>query len=175
MRLSRLDANVSLSVCEGCFDRAPGIGRRNPARRSRRRNTPHPGSPAARIHRCYNGARLRGPLVRPFCLTLLALAGALALTGASSAAPPQSQFAALTNYTQAQRPESAIRFVVIHVTEGSFLGTVSWLRDPRAHASANFVVGRHGAVQQLVPLHDVAWQAGNWAYNLRSAGIENVG
>jgi N-acetyl-anhydromuramyl-L-alanine amidase AmpD len=114
-------------------------------------------------------------LVRPFCLTLLALAGALALAGISSAAPPQSRFAALTNYTQAQRPESAIRFVVIHVTEGSFLGTVSWLRDPRAHASANFVVGRDGAVQQLVPLHDVAWQAGNWAYNLRSAGIENVG
>jgi N-acetyl-anhydromuramyl-L-alanine amidase AmpD len=108
-------------------------------------------------------------------LSLLSLVGALALAGASSAAPPQSQFASLTNYTQAQRPESSIRFIVVHVSEGSFLGTVSWLRDPRAHSSANFVVGRDGAVQQLVPLHDVAWHAGNWAYNLRSVGIENVG
>jgi N-acetyl-anhydromuramyl-L-alanine amidase AmpD len=108
-------------------------------------------------------------------LSLLVLVGVLALAGVSSAAPPQSRFAALTNYTRAQRPESGIRFIVIHVTEGSFLGTVSWLRNPRAHSSANFVVGRDGAVQRLVPLHDVAWHAGNWAYNLRSVGIENVG
>jgi N-acetyl-anhydromuramyl-L-alanine amidase AmpD len=103
------------------------------------------------------------------------LVAALALAGLAAAAPPQSQLAAQTNYTQAQRPESAIRFIVIHVAEGSFLGTVSWLRDPKAHASANFVVGRNGQVQQLVPLHDIAWHAGNWAYNLRSIGIENEG
>jgi hypothetical protein len=30
-------------------------------------------------------------------------------------------------------------------------------------------------VQELVPLHDIAWHAGNWAYNLRSIGIENEG
>ena len=59
------------------------------------------------------------------------------------------------------------------MTEGSFFGTVAWLRDPRAHASANFVVGRDGKVQELVPLHDIAWHAGNWAVNERSIGIEN--
>ena len=26
-----------------------------------------------------------------------------------------------------------------------------------------------------MPLHDIAWHAGNWAYNVRSVGIENVG
>ena len=108
-------------------------------------------------------------------LVALVLPGVLALAGGAAAATPRPQPAALTNYTQAERPESEIRFVVIHVTEGSFLGTVAWLRDPRAHASANFVVGRDGQVQQLVPLHDIAWHAGNWAYNLRSVGIENVG
>ena len=46
---------------------------------------------------------------------------------------------------------------------------------PAAHASANFVVGRAGQVKELVPLHDIAWHAGNWAYNLRSVGIENDG
>ncbi|MDX6486203.1 MAG: hypothetical protein QOF43_1356 [Gaiellaceae bacterium] len=111
-------------------------------------------------------------LIRP---TLLALLAAFSLAGLAAAAPPQSQLAAKTNYTRAHRPESAIRFIVIHVSEGSFPGTIAWLRDPKAHSSANFVVGRNGEVQQLVPLHDIAWHAGNWAYNVRSVGIENVG
>jgi N-acetyl-anhydromuramyl-L-alanine amidase AmpD len=105
----------------------------------------------------------------------LVLTAALALAAGADAQPPQGDLAAQTNYTQARRPQSAIRFIVIHVTEGSYLGTVAWLRDPRAHASANFVVGRDGKVQELVPLHDIAWHAGNWAYNVRSVGIENVG
>jgi N-acetyl-anhydromuramyl-L-alanine amidase AmpD len=107
----------------------------------------------------------------------LALTAALALgsVGVAAAAPPSPSLAASTNFTQAQRPAGSIRFIVIHVSEGSFLGTVSWLRDPRAHASANFVVSRDGAVQELVPLHDIAWHAGNWAMNVRSIGIENVG
>jgi N-acetyl-anhydromuramyl-L-alanine amidase AmpD len=100
---------------------------------------------------------------------------ALALTGGAAASPPQNELAAQTNYTRAERPASEIRFIVIHVSEGSFLGTVSWLRDPRAHSSANFVVSRTGHVRELVPLHDIAWHAGNWAYNLRSVGIENEG
>jgi N-acetyl-anhydromuramyl-L-alanine amidase AmpD len=107
--------------------------------------------------------------------TFLVVSAALACAGLAAAAPPRSQFAAQTNYTEAERSESAIRFIVIHVSEGSFLGTVSWLRDPKAHSSANFVVGREGQVQQLVPLHDIAWHAGNWAYNVRSVGIENEG
>jgi N-acetyl-anhydromuramyl-L-alanine amidase AmpD len=107
--------------------------------------------------------------------SLLVLTAALAVAGLAAAAPPRTQFAAQTNYTEAKRPEGAIRFIVIHVSEGSFLGTVSWLRDPKAHASANFVVGRKGQVEQLVPLHDIAWHAGNWAYNVRSVGIENEG
>ena len=106
---------------------------------------------------------------------IAALLAALALAGLAAAAPPQTRLAALRNFTTAHRQESAIRFIVIHVSEGSFPGTVAWLRDPRAHASANFVVGRDGQVQQLVPLHDIAWHAGNWAYNVRSIGIENEG
>ena len=123
----------------------------------------------------YNGV-LRGPgILRAFRRHLLVLAAALACAGGAAAQPPQSSLAANTNYTQAQRPMGAIRFVVIHVTQGSFFGTVAWLRDPKAHASANFVVARDGRVQELVPLHDIAWHAGNWAVNERSIGIENVG
>jgi len=42
-------------------------------------------------------------------------------------------------------------------------------------SSLAFVVSRDGQIVQLVPLHDIAWHAGNWAMNTRSIGIENVG
>jgi N-acetyl-anhydromuramyl-L-alanine amidase AmpD len=106
---------------------------------------------------------------------VLLAALALALAGGAGASPPKNELAANTNYTRAERRPDQIRFIIIHVSEGSFLGTVSWLRDPRAHSSANFVVSRAGHVQELVPLHDIAWHAGNWAYNVRSVGIENEG
>ena len=111
--------------------------------------------------------------MRGFLLLLSVVA--LCSAAAASAAPAPSELASQRNYTTAERPLRAIRFIVIHVTEGGFLGTVSWLRDPRAHASANFVVDRNGHVQELVPLHDIAWHAGNWAVNRQSIGIENVG
>jgi N-acetyl-anhydromuramyl-L-alanine amidase AmpD len=106
---------------------------------------------------------------------LLVLLAALASAGAASATPPAAELASSRNFTVAERPLSDIHFIVIHVTEGPFGGTVAWLRDPRAHASANFVVSRAGQVQELVPLHDIAWHAGNWAVNEQSIGIENVG
>lgn len=113
--------------------------------------------------------------MQPLRRLTLVLLTALVCAGSALAAPRPGDLAAQTNYTQAQRPLSAIHFIVIHVTEGGFLGTVSWLRDPRAHASANFVVSRSGQVQELVPLHDIAWHSGNWAVNTQSVGIENVG
>jgi N-acetyl-anhydromuramyl-L-alanine amidase AmpD len=105
----------------------------------------------------------------------LVLLAALAFASASSASPSPSDLASAQNYTRAHRQERQIHFIVIHVTEGSFVGSVAWLRDPRAHASVNFIVSREGRVAQLVPLHDIAWHAGNWAYNVRSVGIENEG
>jgi N-acetyl-anhydromuramyl-L-alanine amidase AmpD len=124
----------------------------------------------------YNGRGSGGFFaMRVMSRILTVLLAALVLAGVAAAGPPKTELAAQANYTEAQRPASAIHFIVIHVSEGSFPGTVSWLRDPEAHSSANFVVGRLGQVQELVPLHDIAWHAGNWAYNLRSVGIENEG
>jgi hypothetical protein len=79
------------------------------------------------------------------------------------------------NYTPAKRKPQQIRLIVVHVTEGSFLGTLAWLRNPEAKGSANFVVSREGRIVELVPKHDIAWHAGNWAINVRSVGIEHVG
>ena len=54
---------------------------------------------------------------------IVALLAALALAGIAAAAPPQNQLAAETNYTKARRPESAIRFIVVHVSDASWRGS----------------------------------------------------
>lgn len=69
--------------------------------------------------------------------------------------------------------------LVMHFTAGrSFDGSVSWLMDPTARASAHVVVGRAGQVRQLVPFDVIAWHAGQSAWlgrqgcNGFSIGIE---
>ncbi|MFN2628888.1 MAG: N-acetylmuramoyl-L-alanine amidase [Gaiellaceae bacterium] len=79
------------------------------------------------------------------------------------------------NFAHAHRPASAISLVVVHVVEGSYGGAISWFRNPRARASANYVVSRGGEVMQMVPEWDVAWHAGNGWVNAHSLGIEHEG
>jgi hypothetical protein len=68
-----------------------------------------------------------------------------------------------------------VQLVVVHVAEGSFLGTVGWFRNPRARASSHYVVGRNGDVAHMVRDDQVAWHAGNGWVNLHSIGIEHEG
>lgn len=79
------------------------------------------------------------------------------------------------NYTRGNRPLShRINMIVIHATEGSYTGSVNWFANPRARASAHYVVRSiDGQVTQVVHEKDIAWHAGNWGYNLRSIGIEH--
>jgi hypothetical protein len=80
------------------------------------------------------------------------------------------------NYTVAGRPlTDPITRLVIHVAEGSWASTYTWFRNPRAEASAHYVVSSTGRVAQMVPDRDIAWHAGNWAYNESSIGIEHAG
>lgn len=112
------------------------------------------------------------------CLAAAALAAALVPPAAGAVRlrpPPVTWLPGAKEFTPAHRKPTDIRLIVIHVSEGSFLGTVNWLRNPVSHASANFVVSRHGDVAELVPKRDIAWQAGNWAVNVESVGIEHVG
>lgn len=116
---------------------------------------------------------------------LTALGGALALAPVAHATtavpkvpiprPPVRRLYGDHNFTKAHRPPSAIRWIVIHATEGPFWGSVYWLENRHSHASANYVVSRAGTIVQLVPLADVAWHTGNPYYNRHSVGIENVG
>jgi hypothetical protein len=79
------------------------------------------------------------------------------------------------NYHRTHRPASAIRLVVVHVTEGTVKSAISWFRNPRARASANYLVSRDGAITQMVPDASIAWHAGNPWVNHHSLGVENEG
>jgi len=81
------------------------------------------------------------------------------------------------NYDTADRPATlAVRYIVIHDTEGSYAGTLSEFQNPLAYVSAHYVIrSSDGAVTQMVPTKDVAWHAGNWWLNAHSIGIEHEG
>jgi len=105
-------------------------------------------------------------------LAVLALAPAApAATRAGGAFVPASP----RNYAHTHRPASAITMLVVHSIEGTASGAISWFRNPRARASANYVVSRDGVVTQMVPNWAVAWHAGNGWVNRHSIGIEHEG
>jgi hypothetical protein len=109
---------------------------------------------------------------------VLAVLAALVLPGRAAADAPfgvTSVPASPRNYSQAYRPASMVRLVVVHATEGSFGGTVSWFRNPAARASANYVVARDGRAVHMVSDSAVAWHSGNGYVNRHSIGVEHEG
>ncbi|PWR05581.1 hypothetical protein DKT68_26305 [Micromonospora acroterricola] len=85
--------------------------------------------------------------------------------------------ASTSNYTVASRPGShPINRVVIHMTQGSYAGSISWFQNPAAKVSAHYTFrSSDGAVTQSVREKDIAHHAGNWTYNTQSIGIEHEG
>ncbi len=81
------------------------------------------------------------------------------------------------NYTAANRPRShRIRYIVIHVTQGSWSSAINWFQTRGAHVSAHYVIrSRDGRRAQCVSDMNIAWHAGNWWYNKHSIGIEHEG
>ncbi|MEU3935800.1 N-acetylmuramoyl-L-alanine amidase [Streptomyces sp. NPDC029044] len=81
------------------------------------------------------------------------------------------------NYTPSNRPRAhPLRYVIIHVAQTTYSGTLSVFRNPRTRVSAHYVVrSSDGHVAQCVRDSDIAWHAGNWDYNTRSIGIEHEG
>ncbi|MGV9772732.1 N-acetylmuramoyl-L-alanine amidase [Streptosporangium sp. NPDC003464] len=83
--------------------------------------------------------------------------------------------ASSSNYAVSNRPASdPIDRIVIHVTQGSYAGTISWFQNPAAQVSAHYVVrSSDGDITQMVREKDRAWHARD--YNSRSVGIEHEG
>jgi N-acetyl-anhydromuramyl-L-alanine amidase AmpD len=82
--------------------------------------------------------------------------------------------ASTSNYQTAARGIADIDHIVIHDTEGSFAGTVSWFQDPAAQVSAHYVVrSSDGHIDQMVAEKDVAWH--DKCFNTNTVGIEHEG
>lgn len=79
-----------------------------------------------------------------------------------------------TNKCTLGRAGNAVKYVVIHDTEGGWNASVATLQnDP--DKSVHYIVGEDGKVAQFVTEETTAWHAGNFSYNQRSVGIEHVG
>lgn len=82
--------------------------------------------------------------------------------------------AASANYTDDSR--GSVSKVVIHTTQGSYSGTVSWFQNSSASVSAHYVVrSSDGEITQMVQEEDIGWHAGHWDTNKVSIGIEHEG
>lgn len=84
--------------------------------------------------------------------------------------------ASSSNYSDYSRSGGDITTVVIHDTEGSYSGAISWFQNSAAQASAHYVIrSSDGEITQMIQEEDVGWHAGDWTTNLHSIGIEHEG
>jgi uncharacterized protein (TIGR03382 family) len=82
--------------------------------------------------------------------------------------------ASTSNYQVASRGVGAIDHIVIHDTEGSFSGSVSWFQDPTAQVSAHYIVrSSDGHIDQMVAEKNIAWH--DACFNTNTVGIEHEG
>ena len=65
-------------------------------------------------------------------------------------------------------------FAVVHDTEGSFGGSLSWLKNPVAQASAHYIIrSSDGYIVQMVREQNKAWHVRSW--NPYMLGVEHEG
>lgn len=83
--------------------------------------------------------------------------------------------ASTSNYQVANRPASnVIDRIVVHTTQGSYAGTISWFKNPSSQVSAHYVIrSSDGQITQMVREKDIAWHVRS--ANSRSVGIEHEG
>lgn len=80
--------------------------------------------------------------------------------------------ASTSNYQSGRT--AAINKVVVHVTQGSYAGSISWFQNPSSQVSAHYVIrSSDGQVTQTVRDANTAWHARS--ANASSIGIEHEG
>lgn len=68
------------------------------------------------------------------------------------------------------------QYVVVHDTEGSYAGTISWFQNPMAGVATHYVIrSSDGEVTQMVRDAYIAWHVANTYYNTNAIGIEHEG
>ena len=78
-----------------------------------------------------------------------------------------------SNYT-AGRQGHSVKYLVVHVIQGSAASAISWFQNPNANVSAHYVMDETRAVQ-TVGEQNTTWANGNWMVNLESITIEHRG
>jgi hypothetical protein len=87
---------------------------------------------------------------------------------------PNSRWIAAHPNNYSAGRSAAINLVVIHVTQGSYAGTVSWFQNPSSGVSAHYVVrSSDGEITQMVRDGDTAYHVRS--ANSRALGIEHEG
>ncbi|MHB8875246.1 MAG: N-acetylmuramoyl-L-alanine amidase [Myxococcaceae bacterium] len=85
--------------------------------------------------------------------------------------PAAYQWLASPNYSSGR---TNYTWVLIHTTQGSYAGTLSWFRNTSSNVSSHYVVrSSDGQVTQMVENQNTAWHA--QCYNGKSIGIEHEG
>ncbi|WP_202080620.1 N-acetylmuramoyl-L-alanine amidase [Caldalkalibacillus salinus] len=102
------------------------------------------------------------------------------MSAMSSAEYPGARWVAAhsSNYTSANRESdgNTIDYVIVHTTQGSYAGAISWFQNSSSNVSAHYVLrSSDGEVTQMVHHKDIGWHAGNWEYNKHSIGLEHEG
>lgn len=79
------------------------------------------------------------------------------------------------NYSTSNRPSTyPISYVVIHIMEGTYNGSISWFQNPSSNVSAHYMIrSSDGQITQMVREKDIAYHAGVTLYNQRGIGIEH--
>ncbi len=110
--------------------------------------------------------------IRP--ISVIALVLLSAISASAQVAKPSTIWNASPNYTASSRESSYnIDSVVIHTTEGTYSGAISWFKSSSSGVSSHYVISSTGEITQMVADDDIAWHA--TYYNKRSIGIECAG
>ncbi|MFE2748840.1 peptidoglycan-binding protein [Streptomyces scopuliridis] len=103
-----------------------------------------------------------------------AAAGADQWSAALSPDYPDAAWVPANSANYAAGRSASISSVVVHVTQGSYAGTISWFQNPSSRVSSHYVVrSSDGAVTQMVRDSDTAYHARS--ANSSSLGIEHEG
>ncbi|MFF2328054.1 MULTISPECIES: peptidoglycan-binding protein [unclassified Streptomyces] len=99
---------------------------------------------------------------------------ATAGVSAQSADYPSALWVPADSHNFAAGRSAAIDKVIIHVTQGSYAGSISWFQNPTAEVSSHYVVrSSDGQITQMVRDSDTAYHARS--QNSSSLGIEHEG
>lgn len=77
------------------------------------------------------------------------------------------------NYRKGRGTIAKPQLIIIHVMQGTFEGTRTWFKNPKAKVSAHYLVSKKGDLLQMVADTDSAWHCKN--ANQSSIGIEHEG